>query len=267
MYEGQEETGRGYGNQMGLGGNLVPEGNVPEGGDIQNNMGSNGLPAQTGSDNSFDKYMANIHDNPKFSEKERQFSQKIDNFIRSKTGKPISAFSGYIFMANKILLLSTLTEFLFQRFDVITLLLNLVIIANEVGIFSNKHIYKWLIVLIASLLLDALVLIDISPAGETYLESGAGSTMLKFGLLLVLANIFLKLFIGIGLWKMAMEFKSSRVKSSVNYDEEKINDGDPNNISGQNDLNDRQGRIFPTTDQNKNDKFQLRGSREEDDED
>lgn len=163
MYEGQEETGRGNGNQIGLGGNLVPEGNVPEGGDI---MGSNGLPAQTGSDNSFDKYMANIHDNPKFSEKERQFSQKIDNFIRSKTGKPISAFSGYIFMANKILLLSTLTEFLFQRFDVITLLLNLVIIANEVGIFSNKHIYKWLIVLIASLLLDALVLIDISPVSK-----------------------------------------------------------------------------------------------------
>ena len=90
--------------------------------------------------------------------------------------------------------------------------------------------------------------------------------MLKFGLLLVLANIFLKLFIGIGLWKIAMEFKSSRVKSSVNYDEEKINDGDPNNISGQNDLNDRQGRIFPTSDQNKNDKFQLRESREEDDE-
>lgn len=166
MYEGQEETGRGYGNQMGLGNNLVPERNVPEGGDIQNNMGSNGLPAQTGSDNSFDKYMANIHDNPKFSEKERQFSQKIDNFIRSKTGKPISAFSGYIFMANKILLLSTLTEFLFQRFDVITLLLNLVIIANELGIFSNKHIYKWLIVLIASLLLDALVLIDISPVSK-----------------------------------------------------------------------------------------------------
>ena len=80
--------------------------------------------------------------------------------------------------------------------------------------------------------------------------------MLKFGLLLVLANIFLKLFIGIGLWKMAMEFKAGRVKSSVNYDEEHINDADPNNISGQNDLNDKQGRIFPSTEQNN--KFQLR---------
>ena len=34
--------------------------------------------------------------------------------------------------------------------------------------------------------------------------------MIKFGFLLVLANLFLKLFIGIGLWKMAMEFKSGK---------------------------------------------------------
>jgi hypothetical protein len=32
--------------------------------------------------------------------------------------------------------------------------------------------------------------------------------MFKFGLLFVLANLFLKLFIGIGLWKIAMEFKN-----------------------------------------------------------
>ena len=169
MFEGQEETGRANENQMGLGGNLVQEGNVPEEGEFQNNSGANGLPPQAGIDNSFDKYMSNIHDNPKFTEKEREFSQKIDNFIKSKTGKSISAFSSYIFMANKILLLSTLTEFLFQRFDILTLLLNFVIISVELGIFSNKHIYKWLIVLIASLLLDALVLIDISPVSKNIL--------------------------------------------------------------------------------------------------
>ncbi len=53
------------------------------------------------------------------------------------------------------------------------------------------------------------------------MESGAGSTMLKFGLLLVLANLFLKMFIGIGLWKIAMEFKKG-LKSSQNYEEEQI---------------------------------------------
>ena len=57
--------------------------------------------------------------------------------------------------------------------------------------------------------------------------------MLKFGLLLVLANVFLKLFIGIGLWKMAMEFKSSGIKSSVKYEEEQIGEGDPNILRGQ----------------------------------
>lgn len=66
-------------------------------------------------------------------------------------------------MLNKILLLITFTEFLFQRFDVVTLFLCLVVIFIELDIFSHKHLYKWLIVLISSLLLDALVLIDISP--------------------------------------------------------------------------------------------------------
>ena len=47
--------------------------------------------------------------------------------------------------------------------------------------------------------------------------------MQKFGLFIVLANLFLKIFVGIGLWKMAMEFKlSGSVKSSIKYDEEHI---------------------------------------------
>ena len=91
------------------------------------------------------------------------------------------------------------------------------------------------------------------------MESGAGSTMLKLGLLLVLANLFLKLFIGIGLWKMAMENKSG-VKSSVNYVEEQIEEGDQNILRGQNDFNSRQGRIFPGA--GSNDNFNLRQSEE-----
>ena len=66
------------------------------------------------------------------------------------------------------------------------------------------------------------------------MQSGAGSTMLKFGLLLVLANLCLKLLIGIGLWKMAMEFKNSneRIKESVKYNEENIEEGDPEILRG-----------------------------------
>ena len=52
------------------------------------------------------------------------------------------------------------------------------------------------------------------------MESGAGSTMLKFGLLFLLANCFLKLFLGIGIWKMAMENKAG-MKSSIKYEEER----------------------------------------------
>ena len=66
-------------------------------------------------------------------------------------------------MVNKILMLSPFTEFLFQRFDIVTLFLNFVIILIELDIFSHKHMYKWIMVLLGSLLLDALVILDISP--------------------------------------------------------------------------------------------------------
>ena len=53
--------------------------------------------------------------------------------------------------------------------------------------------------------------------------------MHKFGLLLILANIFLKLVLGVGLWKMAMDFKNgdNGLKNSDNYGEERIEGGDP----------------------------------------
>ena len=170
MYEGHEETGRDYNNPEG---NLVQEGNLMADGEemgdqfqsYPNEIATNVVPGQTKDDNSFhmDKYIEKFHEDPKFSEKEKELSLKLDNILRSKTGKSISALSGYIFMANKILMLSTFTEFLFQRFDIVTLFLNFVIILIELGIFTHKHMYKWLLVLLGSLLLDALVLLDISP--------------------------------------------------------------------------------------------------------
>ena len=163
----QDDTGRGYNNQGGLGGNLVQESNVMAEGEDQfqsNQQGTNDL-QQTGDENSFhvDQFLEKIQNNPNFSQKENEISQKLDEIFRAKTGKPFSAFSGYVFLANKILLFLTFTEFLFQRFDIVTLFLNIVIILIEQGIFNQKHLYKWLIVLIGSLLLDALVLLDISP--------------------------------------------------------------------------------------------------------
>jgi hypothetical protein len=163
----QDDTGRGYNNQGGLGGNLVQENNMMAEGEDQfhsNQQPSNDL-QQTGDENSFhvDQFFEKIQNNPNFSQKENEISQKLDEIFRAKTGKPFSAFSGYVFLANKILLFLTFTEFLFQRFDIVTLFLNIVIILIELGIFSQKHLYKWLMVLIGSLLLDALVLLDISP--------------------------------------------------------------------------------------------------------
>ena len=160
----QDDTGRGYNNQEGLGGNLVQESNILAEGEDQ--FQSNQIATQqTTNDNSFHvgELIEKIQNNPNFSQKENEISQKLDEIFKEKTGRPLSAFSGYVFLANKILLILTFIESLFQRFDIVTLFLNIVIILIELGIFNQKHMYKWLIVLIGSLLLDALVLLDISP--------------------------------------------------------------------------------------------------------
>ena len=160
----QDDTGRGYNNQEGLGGNLVQESNILAEGEDQ--YQSNQIATQQNTnDNSFHvgELIEKIQNNPNFSQRENEISQKLDEIFKEKTGRPLSAISGYVFLANKILLILTFTEFLFQRFDIVTLFLNIVIILIELGIFNQKHMYKWLIVLIGSLLLDALVLLDISP--------------------------------------------------------------------------------------------------------
>ena len=69
--------------------------------------------------------------------------------------------------------------------------------------------------------------------------------MQKFGLLLVIANVLLKLVIGIGLWKISMDNKLIGNKSSTHYDEEQIAEGNSNVF------NSRQGGIYGS-DQNNN---------------
>ena len=163
--EGIDETGRDYNPQMGLGGNLVQEGNImAEGEELgeTNPKTTNEMKDQNDSFN-MGNYIQRIYENPKFSEQEEKIRNQLDNILKSKTGKSFSTFSGYIFMINKILMLSAFTEFLFQRFDIVTLFLNFVIILIELDIFSHKHMYKWIMVLLGSLLLDALVILDISP--------------------------------------------------------------------------------------------------------
>ena len=123
---------------------------------------------QSPDDNSFhmDKKLDDLTSNDNFVQKEKVIRDKLDQILKEKSNFTLSSFVAHIFMLNKILLLITFTEFLFQRFDVVTLFLCLVVIFIELEIFSHKHLYKWLIVLICSIFLDALVLIDISPVSK-----------------------------------------------------------------------------------------------------
>lgn len=173
MNEQEDDFGKNYNNEIGLGGNLVQEGNTMNEGEEGHNPNdqqflTNDYTTQPVDDNSFhvNECIEKIHQNPKFTEKEKQFSQKVDDFMKSKIGKPLSFLSGYIFFVNKILMFISFSEFYFQRFDIITLFLCFVIILIEIGVFSHKHMYKWLLVLLISLLMDAFVLLDISPVSK-----------------------------------------------------------------------------------------------------
>ena len=100
-----------------------------------------------------------------FGQKERTLNQQIDQILQTK-GFSLSKFASWIFWINKILLLTTFTEFLFQRFDIVTLFLCIVVILIELEIFTHKHLYIWLAVLVFSFILDAFVLIDIAPVSK-----------------------------------------------------------------------------------------------------
>ena len=83
--------------------------------------------------------------------------------LKEKSNFTLSSFVVHIFMLNKILLLITFTEFLFQRFDIVTLFLCIIVLLIELEIFTHKHLYIWLAVLVFTIILDAFVLIDIAP--------------------------------------------------------------------------------------------------------
>ena len=105
-----------------------------------------------------------------FMQKEAEYSQKIEDFIVSKTGKPEikTSWNKIAFAFNYFLMLSTFIEFVLQRFDVPTLSLCFIIFFIKLEFFSYKHLYKWLFYLLTTIGLDIFVLIDIFPVSNFY---------------------------------------------------------------------------------------------------
>ena len=186
--EFQNDTNRAFNeNNEGLGGNLAQESHNQFEEEQSPDQFQQSFPVgrnqQSPDDNSFhvDKMIDDFSRGDKFIEKEKTVSQQLEKILKEKSGYTMSTFSKYIFMMNKILLLTTFAEFLFQRFDAVTLFLSIVIIFIELEIFSHKHLYKWLIVLLGSILLDALVLIDISPVSKLKIN-------IKFNLIIIIGR-------------------------------------------------------------------------------
>ena len=162
-------------NNEGLGGNLVQEGSANYEGEQDQNQNKpdsnyneeNDNRQIPGSDHSFhmDKKFDDFTKGEKFGQRERTLNDQIDKILQGK-GFSLSKFAGWIFWINKILLLTTFTEFLFQRFDIVTLFPCIVVILIELEIFTHKHLYIWLVVLVFTIILDAFVLIDIAPVSK-----------------------------------------------------------------------------------------------------
>ena len=173
MYNSEEiqnDTNRAFNeNNEELGGNLPPESNNQFEEEQSPNQFQQSFPREqnqhASNDNSFNigRKIDDFSRSENFMKKEKAISDQLDQILKGKSSFSISKLSKYIFGINKILFLTTFIEFLFQRFDIVTLFLCIAVILIELEIFTHKHLYKWLIVLLSSILLDALVLIDISP--------------------------------------------------------------------------------------------------------
>lgn len=110
-------------------------------------------------DKVFDKNLAN----PNYIEKEAEYTKKIEDLIDQKTGnnKITSNWPKITYFFNKILLGTILFEGLLDRFDIVGLTMCFVIFFIEINFYHQKHLYKWVAVLICSVIIDVLVFLDI----------------------------------------------------------------------------------------------------------
>lgn len=94
----EENTGRGYNDQGGLGGNLVPEGNVSAEGEDQynQNQNENDMPPQNGSENSFHvgQYIEKMQNNPEFSKKKMKSTRSLMILYDQKQVNPSPTLQG-----------------------------------------------------------------------------------------------------------------------------------------------------------------------------
>lgn len=148
--------------------NFGYDGNEPRMGQFEfnNNNNENDNQGQTGyNENSLqlDKVFDKNLENPKFVEKEAEYSKKIEDMINERAGKYniTSNWPKVVYIGNKILMGMILFASLLDRFDVVGLTVCFVIFFLEIGFFDPRHLYKWVALMICSIAIDVLVFLDI----------------------------------------------------------------------------------------------------------
>ena len=167
--------------------------------------------------------------NETFNAKEQDYTDKLGSILDKASGKNLSSKPVKLtYLVNKILFLTVIFCLFLDRCDFVGLFCVAGIFFTEINLCNKKYLYKWLLLLVFSLLLDIFSFLDILRyifSGSSYQVGSAGATSTKFGLIMIAGNVILKLAEAFGIWKMAINNKNN-----INDDE-----NGEGNYEGQND--------------------------------
>lgn len=169
--------------------------------------------------------------NQKFTEKEAEINNKIGSiFDKLAGGKPISGNAEkFGYLINKILIILLLFSFLIDRYDIIGLFFSFGVLFLEPGFANRKYLYRWIIILALSVVMDLFCLLDILRyIGDiNYKVGNAGAAMSRFGLFWTIIVLLVKCADGFCVWKMAINTKNT-IQQPLANDIDDISNFHPN---------------------------------------
>ena len=146
-----------------------------------------------------------------FNKREAEYTQKLGEFIDKASGQQLSSKAEKLtFLVNKFLFCTSIFCLFLDRCDFLGIFCVMGVFFTNIGLCNKKYLYKWFLLLFLSLVLDAFSALDILRYilnDTSYQVGSAGATSTKFGMMVSLCSMALKIFEIFGLWKMAIAYK------------------------------------------------------------
>lgn len=181
----------------------------------------NNEPLNENIDKSFgEEIVEKIINNEKFIEKEAEINNKLGGILDSVAGgrKLSERAEGLGYLVSKVLIILLLFSFLMDRYDIIGLFFAFGVLYYEPRISNRKYLYRWMIILALSVVLDVFCILDIIRyiGDSSYKIGSAGSAMSTFGIIWTLIVLVFKAIDGYCVWKMAINFKNQQKNVNIN---------------------------------------------------